>query len=47
MAGAENVWHMSNWLFNVYMDAWMKKVKMGMGRRGEKRMKIAWLLVCR
>ena len=25
---------MSPWLFNVYMDAMMKEVKMGMGRRG-------------
>ena len=25
---------MSPWLFNVYMDAVMKEVKMGMGRRG-------------
>ena len=25
---------MSSWLFNVYMDAVMKDVKMGMGRRG-------------
>ena len=24
---------MSSWLFNVYMDAMMKKVKMGMGRK--------------
>ena len=27
---------MSPWLFNVYMDAVMKDVKMGMGRRGVK-----------
>ena len=26
---------MSPWLFNVYMDAVMKKVKIGMGRRGD------------
>ena len=26
---------MSPWLFNEYMDAVMKEVKMGMGRRGE------------
>ena len=25
---------MSPWFFNVYMDAVMKEVKMGMGRRG-------------
>ena len=25
---------MSPWLFNLYMDAVMKKVKRGMGRRG-------------
>ena len=25
---------MSTWLFNVYIDAVMKEVKMGMGRRG-------------
>ena len=27
---------MSPWLFNVYMDAVMKGVKMGMGRWGER-----------
>ena len=43
--GGESVWFridsgvrhgciMSPWLFNVYMDAVMKEVKMGMGRRG-------------
>ena len=26
---------MSPWLFNIYMDAVMKEVKMGMGRRKE------------
>ena len=26
---------MSPWIFNVYMDAVMKVVKMGIGRRGE------------
>ena len=26
---------MAPWLFNVYMDAIMKEVKMGMRRRGE------------
>ena len=26
---------MSPWLFNIYMDASMKEVKIGMGRRGE------------
>ena len=26
---------MSPWLFNVYMDAVMKEVKMAMGRKGE------------
>ena len=26
---------MSTWLFNVYIDAVMKEVNMGMGRRGE------------
>ena len=25
---------MSPWLFNIYVDAMMKEVKMGMGRRG-------------
>ena len=25
---------MSPWLFNIYIDAVMKEVKMGMGRRG-------------
>ena len=36
---------MSPWLFNVYMDAVMKKVKMGMG--GRERLEITWTLVCR
>ena len=27
-------YNMSPWLFNVYMDGVMKKVKMGMGRMG-------------
>ena len=27
---------MSPWHFNVYMDTVMKKLKMGMGRRGER-----------
>ena len=27
---------MSPWLFNVYMDAVIKEVEMGMGRRGVK-----------
>ena len=40
------------WLFSVYMDAVMKEVKMGMGRRGEilglgERVEITWPLVCR
>ena len=26
---------MSPWLFNIYMDAVLKEVNMGMGRRGE------------
>ena len=34
---------MSPWLFNVYMDAVMKEVKMGRGKRVE----IGWPLVCR
>ena len=43
---------MSPWLFNVYMDAVMREVKIGMGRRRERfqeegRVEIAWLLVCR
>ena len=32
--GVRQVCIMSPWLFNVYMDAVMKEVKMGMGRRG-------------
>ena len=32
---------MSPWLFNVYMDALMKEMKMGMGRRGGKRVEVA------
>ena len=31
------------WVFNVHMEAVMKEVKMGMGKRGE----IAWTFVCR
>ena len=43
---------MSPWLFNAYMDAVIKEVKMGMGRRGVRfqekgRVEIAWPLVCR
>ena len=42
----------SPWLFNLYMDAVMKEVKMGMGRRGvrfqdEGRVETTWPLVCR
>ena len=33
------------WLFNVYMEAVMMWVKMGI--RGRKRVEIAWPLVCR
>ena len=41
-----------DWQFNVYMDAVMKEMKMGMGRRGvtlggRKRLEIAWPLICR
>ena len=36
---------MSPWVFNVYMDAVMKELKMGMGRRGEN--EINWPIVCR
>ena len=32
--GERGVRIMSLWLFNVYMNAVMKEVKMGMGRRG-------------
>ena len=32
--GCETECIMSPWLFNAYMDAVMKAVKMGMGRRG-------------
>ena len=37
---------MSPWLFNVYMDAVIKEVKMGMGRRGVRLMEevIEWRL---
>ena len=44
---------MSPYLFNVYLDAMMKKVKMGMGKEGSEssgageRVEITWLLVCR
>ena len=33
--GVTEVRIMSPWLFNVYMDAVMKELKMGMGRGGE------------
>ena len=33
--GVRQVCIMSPWLFNVYMEAVMKEVKMGMGRREE------------
>ena len=33
-SGVRQGYIMSHWLFNVYMDGVMKKVKMGMGRRG-------------
>ena len=33
-SGVSQVCIMSPWLFNVYMDAVMKEVKMGMGRKG-------------
>ena len=36
---------MSPWLFNVYMYAVMKEMKMGMG--GGERVDIDWPLVCR
>ena len=42
---------MSPWLFNVYMEAVMKEVKMEMGRRGESRdclatcMQMTWFCV--
>ena len=35
---------MSLWLFNVYMDAVMKEVEMGMGRRGENRDYLAFCM---
>ena len=34
-SGVRKVCIMSLWLFSVYMDAAMKEVKMGMGRREE------------
>ena len=37
---------MSPRLFNVYMDAVTKELKSGMGRRGVRRVEIAWPLVC-
>ena len=36
---------MSPWFFNLYMDAVMKEVKMGM--RGRDRVEITFPLVCR
>ena len=51
-SGARQRCIMSPWLFNVYMDAVMKEVKVGMRRRGVKfqegrELEIAWPLVCR
>ena len=52
-SGVRQMCIMFPWLFNVYMDAVMKELKMEMGRGGseisggEKRMEIAWLLVWR
>ena len=44
ISGVRHECIMSLSLFNVYMNALMKDVKMGMGRRGE-RVEIAWPLV--
>ena len=33
-SGVRQVCIMSSWLFNIYIDAVMKEVKMGMRRRG-------------
>ena len=41
-SGVRNGCIISPWLFNVYMDVVMKKVKMGIGRR--KRVEITWPL---
>ena len=41
--GVRQEFILSPWLFNVYMDAVIKKAKRKMGRRVE----IAWVLVCR
>ena len=44
---------MSPWLFNEYVDAGMKEVKMEIGRigmrflEGERGVEIAWPLLCR
>ena len=52
-SGARQGCIMSPWLFNVYMDAVMKEVKVGMRRRGVRfqeegrELEIAWPLVCR
>ena len=37
---------MSPWLFNIYVDAMMKEVKMGMGRRGENKDYLASCILC-
>ena len=48
-SGVRKGFIMSPWLFNVYMDAVMKEVKLEMGRRGESGdclascMQMAWL----
>ena len=39
-SGVRQEYIMSPWLFNVYMDAFMKEVKMGMVRRGVRFLKV-------
>ena len=52
-SGVRQVRIMSPWLFNVYMDAVMKELKIGIGwegseiSRGGKKVEIACPLVCR
>ena len=48
-SGRRQGYIMSPWLFNIYMDAMMKKVKIGRGVSflDDERVEIAWPLVCR
>ena len=47
-SGVRQMCIMSPWLFNVYIDAVMKELKMVIEiSRGGKRVEVTWVLVCR